>query len=129
MVKRSRKIISNLRNKYRFVLINDTSFAEVFSVRLTPLNILIIISSLLLVFAFLLYLLFAFTAMRHLIPSKISASDKQELIELNQEIENLKRHIDVTNQKSQVLHNLLNGNEAMYDSTSVRPSKIEKVEK
>jgi hypothetical protein len=129
MVKRSRKIISNLRNKYRFVLINDTSFAEVFSVRLTPLNILIIISSLLLVFAFLLYLLFAFTAMRHLIPSKISASDKQELIELNQEIENLKRHIDVTNQKSQVLQNLLNGNEAMYDSTSVRPSKIEKAEK
>ena len=50
--------------------------------------------------------------MRHLIPSKISAADKQELIELNQEIENLKRHIDVTNQKSQVIQNLLNGNEA-----------------
>jgi hypothetical protein len=129
MVKRSRKIISNLRNKYRFVLINDTSFAEVFSVRLTPLNILIIISSLLLVFAFLLYLLFAFTAMRHLIPSKISAADKQELMELNQQIEDLKRHIEVTNQKSTVIQNLLNGNEALYDSTSVRPSKVEKTEK
>ena len=129
MVKRSFKIISNLRNKYRFVLINDSSFAEVFSVRLTPLNILIIISSLLLVFAFLLYLLFAFTAMRHLIPSKISASDKQELIELNQQIENLKRNIEVTNQKSQVIQNLLNGNEALYDSTSVRPSKFNKSEK
>ena len=67
--------------------------------------------------------------MRHLIPSKISAADKQELIELNQEIENLKRHIDVTNQKSQVIQNLLNGNEAMYDSTSARPSKIEKAAK
>jgi hypothetical protein len=67
--------------------------------------------------------------MRHLIPSKISASDKQELIELNQEIENLKRHIDVTNQKSQVIQNLLNGKEAMYDSTSVRPTKIENTAK
>lgn len=129
MVNRSRKIISNLRNKYRFVFINDTSFAEVFSVRLTPLNILIIISSLMLVFAFLLYLLFAFTAMRHLIPSKISAADKQELIELNQQIENLKRHNEVLLHKSEVIQNLLEGKDAMYDSTSVRPSKSEKTDK
>lgn len=123
MVKRSRKIISNLRNKHRFVLINDTTFAEVFSVQLTPLNILIIMSSLLLVFAILLYLLFAFTPMRHLIPSKISASEKQELLELNQRYEDLKRKIEVENHKSEVLKNILSGNEALYDSTSVRPQK------
>ena len=125
MVKRSRKIISNLRNKHRFVLINDTTFAEVFSVQLTPLNILIIISSLLLVFAFLLYLLFAFTAMRHLIPSKISASEKQELLELNQRYEDLKRSIEVKNHKSEVLMNILSDKEALYDSTSVRPTNVE----
>jgi len=129
MLKTGRKIISNLRNKHRFVLINDTTFAEVFSVQLTPLNILIIISSLLLVFAFLLYLLFAFTPMRHLIPSKISASEKQELLELNQRYEDLKRKIEVENHKSEVLHNILSGKEALYDSTSVRPSKSEPKEK
>ncbi len=123
MVKTGRKIISNLRNKHRFVLINDTTFAEVFSVQLTPLNILIIMSSLLLVFAILLYLLFAFTPMRHLIPSKISASEKQELLELNQRYEDLKRKIEVENHKSEVLKNILSGNEALYDSTSVRPQK------
>ena len=122
MVKRSLKIISNLRNKHRFVLINDTTFAEVFSVQLTPLNILLIISSLLLVFAFLLYLLFAFTPMRHLIPSKISASEKQELMELNQRYEDLKRSIEVKNHKSEVLMNILSDKEAFYDSTSVRPN-------
>jgi hypothetical protein len=125
MVKTGRKIISNLRNKHRFVLINDTTFAEVFSVQLTPLNILIILSSLLLVFAILLYLLFAFTPMRHLIPSKISASEKQELLELNQRYEDLKRKIEVENHKAEVLKNILTGNEALYDSTSVRPSKTE----
>lgn len=129
MLKTGRKIISNLRNKHRFVLINDTTFAEVFSVQLTPLNILIIISSLLLVFAFLLYLLFAFTPMRHLIPSKISASEKQELLELNQRYEDLKRKIEVENHKSEVLRNILSGKEALYDSTSVRPSKSEPKEK
>ena len=125
MMKNGRKIISNLRNKHRFVLINDTTFAEVFSVQLTPLNILIIVSSMLLVFAFLLYLLFAFTPMRHLIPSKISASEKQELLELNQRYEDLKRKIEVDQHKSEVLQNILSGKEALYDSTSVRPAKSE----
>jgi len=96
-----------------------------FSVQLTPLNILIIVSSMLLVFAFLLYLLFAFTPMRHLIPSKISASEKQELLELNQRYEDLKRKIEVDQHKSEVLQNILSGKEALYDSTSVRPAKSE----
>lgn len=121
MVKRRRKIISNLRNKHRFVLINDTTFAEVFSVRLTPMNILIILSSLLLVFAVVLYLLFAFTPMRHLIPTRLSAADRQELLELNQEIEDLRTQLEVTNSKSGVLNNILSDKEALYDSTSVRP--------
>lgn len=120
MAKRSRKIISNLRNKHRFVLINDTTFAEVFSVKLTPLNILILFSSLLLVFAVVLYLLFAFTPMRHLIPTQITASDRQELLELNQQIEDLKRREEVRLHKNEVLNNLLNDKEALYDSTSVR---------
>ena len=73
----------------------------------------------------LLYLLFAFTPMRHLIPSKISASEKQELMELNQRYEDLKRSIEVKNHKSEVLMNILSDKEAFYDSTSVRPNNLE----
>jgi hypothetical protein len=120
MAKKGNKIIRNLRNKHRFVLINDNTFAEVFSIRLTPLNILSIASALLIFFTFLIYLLFAFTPMRNLIPTKITGSDRGELIQLNQELEDLKRQIKVKNSKSSTLINLLSDKETLYDSTSVR---------
>ncbi len=120
MAKKGNKIIRNLRNKHRFVLINDNTFAEVFSIRLTPLNILSIASALFIFFTFLIYLLFAFTPMRSLIPTKIAGSDREELIQLNQELEDLKRQIKVKNSKSSTLINLLSDKETLYDSTSVR---------
>jgi hypothetical protein len=120
MAKKGNKIIRNLRNKHRFVLINDNTFAEVFSIRLTPLNILSLASALLIFFTFLIYLLFAFTPMRNLIPTKIAGSDREELIQLNQELEDLKRQIKVKNSKSSTLINLLSDKETLYDSTSVR---------
>ncbi len=120
MTKKGNKIIRNLRNKHRFVLINDDSFAEVFSIRLTPLNILSLASGLFIFFTFLIYLLFAFTPMRSLIPNKIAGSDREELIQLNQELEDLKLQIEVKNSKTNTLNNLLSDKESIYDSTSVR---------
>ncbi len=120
MTKKGSKIISNLRNKHRFVLINDNTFAEVFSIRLTPLNVLSLISGLFIFFTILIYLLFAFTPMRGLIPTKITESDREELIQLNQELEDLKLQIEVKNSKSKTLTNLLSDKEKLYDSTSVR---------
>lgn len=120
MTKKGNKIIRNLRNKHRFVLINDDSFAEVFSIRLTPLNILSLASGLFIFFTFLIYLLFAFTPMRSLIPNKIAGSDREELIQLNQELEDLKLKIEVKNSKTNTLNNLLSDKESVYDSTSVR---------
>lgn len=120
MAKKGNKIIRNLRNKHRFVLINDDSFAEVFSIRLTPLNILSLASGLFIFFTFLIYLLFAFTPMRSLIPNKIAGSDREELIQLNQELEDLKLQIEVKNSKTNTLNNLLSDKESIYDSTSVR---------
>lgn len=120
MTKKGNKIIRNLRNKHRFVLINDDSFAEVFSIRLTPLNILSLASGLFIFFTFLIYLLFAFTPMRSLIPNKIAGSDREELIQLNQELEDLKLKIEVKNSKTNTLNNLLSDKETVYDSTSVR---------
>jgi len=120
MTKKGNKIIRNLRNKHRFVLINDDSFAEVFSIRLTPLNILSLASGLFIFFTFLIYLLFAFTPMRSLIPNKIAGSDREELIQLNQELEDLKLKIEVKNSKTNTLNNLLSDKETIYDSTSVR---------
>ncbi len=118
-----RKIIANLRNKHRFVLINDTTFAEVFSVRLTPINVLMLMSSLFLLFSVLVILLLTYTPMQAIIPNAVKYESRQELLELNQKIEDMSLKLQVRENKQEALNAILNGKENIFDSTSVRPMK------
>lgn len=122
MEKRKRKIISKLRNKHRFVIINDNSFEEIVSVRLTPLNILSLASAIIIIFSLTLYAVFAYTPMRNLIPKELTGSERLELIQLNQELHDIKQELETRNQKIGVMNDLLSGKESNYDSTSVRPN-------
>ena len=122
MEKRKRKIISKLRNKHRFVIINDNTFEEKFSFRLTLLNILSLASVLLIVFSLSMYAIFAYTPMRNLIPKELSGSERLELIQLNQELLDVKQELETRNHKIGVMNDLLSGKETNYDSSSVRPN-------
>ncbi|MEY4541954.1 MAG: hypothetical protein RL411_31 [Bacteroidota bacterium] len=118
---RRRKIIANLRNKHRFVLINDTTFAEVFSVRLTPINVLMVFSSLLLAFTVIVLLLLAYTPLRGIVPNAVTKESRKEILQLNQRIEDLSRSLEVQRSKQDVLNIILEGKEDQFDSTSARP--------
>lgn len=114
------KIISKLRNKHRLVLMNDESFAEIASVKINLLNTLSIFSGLFLIIALISYFLYAYTPLRNVLPNGLSSSDKQELIWLNQELNDIKKQMEIRNQKAKVLNDLLSENEKPYDSTSAR---------
>jgi hypothetical protein len=118
---RRRKIIANLRNKHRFVLINDTTFAEVFSVRLTPINVLMVFSSLLIAFTVIVLLLLAYTPLRGIVPNAVTKESRKEILQLNQKIEDLSRTLEVQRSKQDVLNTILEGNDGQFDSTSARP--------
>jgi len=120
-ISRRRKIIANLRNKHRFVLINDTTFAEVFSVRLTPINVLMVFSSLLLAFTVIVLLLLAYTPLRGIVPNAVTKESRKEILQLNQRIEDLSRSLEVQRSKQDVLNTILEGKEDQFDSTSARP--------
>lgn len=123
---RRRKIIANLRNKHRLVLINDNNFAEVFSIQLTPMNVLMVFSSLLVAFTALIMLLVAYTPMRALLPNAVTAESRKEILELNQQVEDLKTKLEVKYSKQETLNKILEGNESAFDSTSVRPNQSTK---
>ena len=118
---RRRKIIANLRNKHRFVLINDTTFAEVFSVRLTPINVLMVFSSLLLAFTVIVLLLLAYTPLRGIVPNAVTKESRKEILQINQKIEDLSRTLEVQRSKQDVLNTILEGKDSQFDSTSARP--------
>jgi hypothetical protein len=102
-------------------LINDTTFAEVFSVRLTPINVLMVFSSLLLAFTVIVLLLLAYTPLRGIVPNAVTKESRKEILQLNQKIEDLSRTLEVQRSKQDVLNTILEGKDSQFDSTSARP--------
>lgn len=121
---KGRKIIAKLRNKYRLVLINDSSFAEAFSIRLTPFNVLMLFSTAFVLFTVVIFLLIAYTPMRQMVPGYGKASDNAAWMELNQKVEDLDRQFKNRALKESALNKILSENEALLDTVSGK--KIEK---
>jgi hypothetical protein len=115
------KIIAKLRNKYRLVLINDSSFAEAFSIRLTPFNVLMLISTAFVVFSIVIFLLIAYTPMRQMVPGYGKASDNAAWMELNQKVEDLDRKFQARSMKETALNKILSEKEDELDSAKVKP--------
>lgn len=76
------KIKKNLYNKRRLILLNEDTFEEVFSVRLTLMNVFVGVSiSAILIIIFTTYLI-AFTPLREYIPGYASTTLKRQATEL-----------------------------------------------
>ena len=65
---KDKKLIRKLRNKYRLVLMNDTTFDERFSAFLTPLNVISGIAAVFIVIAVIIVSLIVFTPLKEYIP-------------------------------------------------------------
>lgn len=77
--KEKRKLIERLRNKYRLVVMNDDTFEERFSLRLTPLGFLILIFVVTAIMITLVVSLVAFTPLREYIPGYADVGMQKEL--------------------------------------------------
>lgn len=78
-----------LRDTYRLVILNNDTFQEISSYRLSLMNIYIILSSFVVVLSLILMLFIVFTPIKKLIPGYGDASQSTELIELNKQLDQL----------------------------------------
>jgi predicted component of type VI protein secretion system len=84
------------------------------------LNVLSIFSGLLILFSLVFYWIFAFTPVQNLLPKELPSSARSEILELHEQLDELKNQVEIRNSKAEVLNNLLSGKESLYDSTSQR---------
>lgn len=89
-----KNLMEKLRHKYRLVVMNNETFEEMGSYKLTLLNVYIAISSVLLLVAILVILLISFTPLRRYIPGYGDARQNAELVEMNKEIQALQEELD-----------------------------------
>ncbi|HWY37708.1 MAG TPA: M23 family metallopeptidase [Bacteroidia bacterium] len=133
--KKKISLTERLRQKYRLVILNDSSFEEKFSWRLTPGGILILVSAITIIMSFLVISLIAFTPFREYIPGYGDVSNQKELIRLSVKVDSMEYLMDAKNWYIDNLNNVLNGNispddkkldrdsSKKYQNINVKPSK------
>ena len=108
--KKKISLAERLRQKYRLVILNDSSFEEKFSLRLSPGGILILVSAITIVMSFVVISLIAFTPFREYIPGYGDVSNQKELIKLSVKVDSMEYVMDAKNWYIDNLNNVLNGN-------------------
>ena len=81
--KKTRKWLERLRTKYKLVLMHDKTFEVQASLRLSPLNVIILSSTLFVVIGFLVYLAIVFTPLKNLVVGYSEVSTTRQIAENN----------------------------------------------
>ena len=79
-LKRVREV---LRSKYRLILLNDSSFKEKISIKLTPLSLIIGSFMLIIIFTTVIIITVAFSPLRELIPGFGDLSEHKKILRLS----------------------------------------------
>ncbi|WP_455169162.1 M23 family peptidase, partial [Aegicerativicinus sediminis] len=92
--KKQKKFTKKLLHKYRLVILNEDTFEEKFAVKLTRLNVFVIISLTAIVLVIGTILLIAFTSLREYIPGYSSTSLKRQATELEIKTDSLQQVLE-----------------------------------
>ncbi len=110
MENEKRKWIDRLKDTYRLVIMNDETFEEMGSYKLTMLNFYILLSTIVVTVAFIAILLIAFTPLRRYVPGYGDYKNDQELVELNRELVRLKKELTAQQAYTENIRKILVGN-------------------
>lgn len=122
------KFLQRLRHRYRLVVMNDDTFEENFSLRLTPLGLVILVGSVTIVMVMMVTSLIAFTPLREYIPGYADVGMRRELITLAMRSDSLEQALTEQNLFTNNVNNVLKGN-IKGDSAQNKPDKNKQYDK
>jgi murein DD-endopeptidase MepM/ murein hydrolase activator NlpD len=102
------RLVAFLRSKYRLILLNDTTFGEKFSLRLSPASLLIGVSAITIVMTTLVISLVAFTPLREYIPGYGDVTERKQILKLNIKADSLESLLESRDAYMTSVLNVLN---------------------
>ena len=106
---KKKQLYRRLKSKFRLVIMNDQTFEEKASVRLSPLNIFIILGSTCFALVLLTASLIAFTPLREYIPGYADVTMQKRIIDLAVKADSLTYQMNAQALHLQNFHNVLMG--------------------
>ena len=117
---RWKRLLLFLRKKYRFVILNDSTFAEKLSFILSPWGIIIGVSALTIVMTSLVVSLIAFTPLREYIPGYGNIAERKQILKLNLKADSLEKTLD---SRESYLKSVLNALDERLETRTEKPKK------
>jgi hypothetical protein len=111
-----KKLIHKLRYKYRLVLINDETFEEKLSFKLTPMNVFVGFSSAIVLFATLIISVIFFTSVREFVPGYTDTKTKRKIQELLYRTDSFEAVLKDKEAYFQNIASIITGGEGLSDS-------------
>jgi len=113
--KKQKKLTKKLLHKYRLVILNEDTFEERFAIKLTRLNVFVIMSLSAIVLIALTTILIAFTPIREYIPGYSSTALKKEATNINFKTDSLQQVITMNEQYLESIKRVLKGDVATVE--------------
>lgn len=120
---KKKKLYKKLRNKYRLVILNDATFEERFSFRLSPLNVFTYFGSISLFLIIGVILIIAFTPLREYIPGYTDVELRQNVMQLLFKTDSLENQLAVKDKYLERLRLIMQGNppDTVYNEDENKP--------
>ena len=110
----TRSLLEKMRDKYRLVIMNDETFEEVTSLKLTPLSVYIFVSSLVVGTAIIMTLLIVYTPLKRYIPGYGDFERDAEIAELTTKVSSLEEEVEAHRAYNENFRKILVGDMADF---------------
>lgn len=107
--KRGRKFIEKSRENYRLIVMNNETFEEVGSYKLSPLNIYMVICAVIATVALLVFLLIIATPIKRYIPGYGNIQEHKEALRLTAELNEIKKDLSAQEAYTENIRKILVG--------------------
>ncbi len=121
---KKKKSVDWLRKRFRLVVLNDETFEERFSFKLTMGGLIILIGATTMVMTFLVISLVAFTSLREYIPGYGDVNMRRQLISLSVKVDSLENSQQAKDWYIQNLGNVLNGKLETQSGKQIKDTSI-----
>ncbi|PWT77402.1 MAG: hypothetical protein C5B59_04185 [Bacteroidetes bacterium] len=120
--------LKRLQNRYRLVIMNDDTYEEVVTFKLSRLSVYVFLSTVFVLLTGLTVALIVFTPLKLYIPGYGDVNNTKELRELKMRTDSLEQEMRYRDQYFQSLKSVLQGNTSVKtDTTSLTIPKPEKI--
>jgi len=115
-----KKIKVFMKSKYRLVILNDTTFGEKLSLRLSPIGILMGMVAITILMTTLVISLVAFTSLREYIPGYGSISERKQILALTMKTDSIEQSLE---EREMYINNVLHVLQDSLERRSEKPKK------